>query len=111
MAAAKASRDGANAAKRPRAYRMVRVIRDSFSMPTADYALIAALKQRCLRLGLAMKKSELLRAGLTTLSQLPDESLLRVAMAVESVKTGRPPGKAKSRKKHKARKTHRAKHG
>src|SRR5215467_5510890 len=92
------------AAKQSRAYRMVRVVRDSFSMPTADYALIAALKQRCLRLGLAMKKSELLRAGLTTLDQLPDETLLRVAMTVESVKTGRPPGKAKNRKRRKARK-------
>jgi len=111
MARSKSGQVGADAGKQPRAYRMVRVVRDSFSMPTADYALIAALKQRCLRLGLAMKKSELLRAGLTTLDQLPDETLLRVAMTVESVKTGRPPGKAKNRKRRKARKTHRTKHG
>ena len=90
---------------------MVRVVRDSFSMPAADYALIGALKQRCLRLGLAMKKSELLRAGLATLDQLPDESLLRIAMAVESVKTGRPPGKAKGKKKQKARKIRQANRG
>jgi len=78
------------------------VVRDSFTMPAADYALIATLKRRCLKLGLAMKKSELLRAGLATLDQLSDDSLRRIAMAVESVKTGRPPGKAK-RKKRKTR--------
>jgi hypothetical protein len=79
------------------------VIRDSFTMPAADYELIGALKQRCIALGFAMKKSELLRAGLSVLHGLPDESLARAVAAVESVKTGRPPGK-KKKKKHKKKK-------
>jgi hypothetical protein len=85
-AAAKASRPGM-------------VIRDSFTMPAADYALIALLKKRCIGLGVAIKKSELLRAGLAALERLPDESLAQVVAAVESVKTGRPPGKKKRKKK------------
>jgi hypothetical protein len=78
-----------------------RVVRDSFTMPIADYELIAELKERCIRLGLAMKKSELLRAGLAALDKLPDDTLKSVAGAVESVKTGRPAGKKKKKKKRK----------
>ena len=81
-----------------------KVFRDSFTMPAADHALIAVLKRRCLWLGIAIKKSELLRAGLAALERLPDESLAQVAAAVESVKTGRPPGKKKKKKKNKKRK-------
>jgi hypothetical protein len=80
------------------------VVRDSFTMPVADYEMIGALKRRCLGLGIAVKKSELLRAGLATLQRLSDESLAQVVDAVESVKTGRPPGKnKKSRMKAKAK--------
>ncbi len=81
------------------------VIRDSFTMPLADYELIGALKQRCLGLGIAIKKSELLRAGLATLQRQSDESLAQVVAAVENVKTGRPPsGKKKAKKRTKGRK-------
>jgi hypothetical protein len=82
-----------------------KVIRDSFTMPVADHELIGTLKKRCIGLGIAIKKSELLRAGLASLEQLPDANLAQVVAAVESVKTGRPPGK----KKKKKRKTNRAK--
>jgi hypothetical protein len=86
-----------------------KVIRDSFTMPLADYELIGVLKQRCIGLGIAMKKSELLRAGLAALDRLPDQDLAQVVGAVESVKTGRPPGKKKRKKGKKRRKSHRAK--
>jgi hypothetical protein len=93
----------------PPSARLGKVIRDSFTMPAADYALIAVLKRRCLLLGMAIKKSELLRAGLAALEKLPDESLAQVAAAVESVKTGRPPGRKKKKKKRKKRKPERRK--
>jgi hypothetical protein len=80
-----------------------KVIRDSFTMPVADHELIGILKKRCIGLGIAIKKSELLRAGLAALDRLSDESLAEVAAAVESVKTGRPPGKKKKKKKKKNR--------
>ena len=79
------------------------MIRDSFTMPVADYELIGVLKKRCIAVGVAIKKSELLRAGLATLEQLPLESLARVVAAVETVKTGRPPGKKKKKRKKKKR--------
>jgi hypothetical protein len=78
-----------------------KVIRDSFTMPAADYELIGVLKQRCIGLGIAMKKSELLRAGLTALQSLPDEGLAQIVTGVESVKTGRPPGKKKGKRRKK----------
>jgi hypothetical protein len=89
-----------------------KVIRDSFTMPLADYARIDILKRRCIGFGVAMKKSELLRAGLAALDRLPDEQLTEVVTAVESVKTGRPPGKKKKKRKSKKKrkkKGHRAK--
>jgi hypothetical protein len=75
------------------------VVRDSFTMPVIDYGRIPALKARCIALGVAMKKSELLRAGLLTLEHLPDADLKRVIAMVENVKTGRPPGKKARTKK------------
>jgi len=78
-----------------------KVIRDSFTMPVADYELIGVLKKRCIGLGVAIRKSELLRAGLAVLDRLADASLAQVVAAVESVKTGRPPGKKKKKKKKK----------
>ena len=68
----------------------VKVIRDSFCMPKDEYAEIDALKQRLLLLGKAVKKSELLRAGVLALSQANDASLLAYVVAVPCLKTGRP---------------------
>jgi len=84
-----------------------KVVRDSFTMPIADYERIGVLKARCIGLGVAMKKSELLRAGLALLERLPDEHLAHAIANVERVKTGRPPGK--KRRKKKKKKAHRAK--
>ena len=76
----------------------VKVIRDSVTMPIEDYERIGALKKKCLTMGVAVKKSELLRAGLATLQRLSDEDLKRVVALVETIKTGRPAGKAKKSK-------------
>jgi hypothetical protein len=67
-----------------------KVVRDSFTMPKSDYAKLAELKQKCLEAGVAVKKSELLRAGLLLLAAAPADKLLEVIAAVETVKTGRP---------------------
>lgn len=72
-----------------------KVIRDSFTMPAGEYRSIGELKKRCLGLGIAVKKSELLRAGLAAIRALGDERLVEAVTAVESIKTGRPPGKKK----------------
>ena len=67
-----------------------KVVRDSFTMPKSDYAKIAALKQKCLEVGISVKKSEVLRAGLLLLEGATSQRLLAAISAVETVKTGRP---------------------
>jgi hypothetical protein len=68
----------------------VKVIRDSFTMPQDDYAKIGELKQVCLKAGVHVKKSELLRAGLHALSNLSVSQLKQAIAQMEQVKTGRP---------------------
>ena len=79
-----------------------RVVRDSFTMPRRDYEQIGKLKARCIGLGIARSKSELLRAGLVALNEMTDAGLARIAAAVPSVKTGRPPGAKKKGKRKKS---------
>lgn len=68
----------------------VKMVRDSFTMPEGEYAQIAALKKKCLKAGVPVKKSELLRAGLGHLAKLSDAALLKAVARVEKLKTGRP---------------------
>lgn len=67
-----------------------KLVRDSFTFPQDDYALFASLKQRALKAGREIKKSELLRAGLATLAAMSDGDLLATLDGVERIKTGRP---------------------
>lgn len=72
----------------------VKLVRDSFCMPKDEYAAIDALKTRALGLSLAVKKSELLRAGLMALGSMSDTALKQVLASVPTLKTGRPPVEA-----------------
>jgi hypothetical protein len=65
-------------------------VRDSFTMPQADYDLISILKTRALALRRPAKKSELLRAGLHTLQALADAQLHAALEALVPIKAGRP---------------------
>jgi hypothetical protein len=67
-----------------------KLVRDSFTMPQADFALVAQLKARALEFKRPTKKSELLRAGLQALSRLDDKSLQTALQALTPLKTGRP---------------------
>ncbi|MEX3979816.1 hypothetical protein AB4Y45_12670 [Paraburkholderia sp. EG287A] len=67
-----------------------KVVRDSFTMPKTDYQRIALLKRKCLEAGVAVRKSEILRAGLQLLEAAPQKRLLAAIEALETVKTGRP---------------------
>ena len=66
------------------------LVRDGFTMPVADFALIADLKLRAMAAQRAVKKSELLRAGLRALSAMEDGALLALLGRLEPVKIGRP---------------------
>lgn len=68
----------------------VRMVRDSFTMPEADFALIAQLKAGATAVGRPAKKSELLRAGLRLLAAQPAKALLGALDSLEPVKLGRP---------------------
>lgn len=65
-------------------------VRDSFTMPEADFALIATLKARALSAKHVVKKSELLRAGLQALAALDTPALVAALGQLEPVKVGRP---------------------
>lgn len=67
-------------------------VRDSFTMPAADFALIGQMKARALEMKRPAKKSELLRAGLRVLSALSDKALIQALEQLEPVKPGRPKG-------------------
>jgi hypothetical protein len=65
-------------------------VRDSFTMPETDFALIAMLKARALAARRETKKSELLRAGLHVLTALDTPALLATLGKLDQVKVGRP---------------------
>ncbi len=67
-----------------------KLVRDGFTMPEADYALIKELKLRLHSVRREAKKSELLRAGLQALALLDAPSLAAALDRLEPVKTGRP---------------------
>lgn len=67
-----------------------KLVRDSFTFPENDYALLAELKQRALKAGHEIKKSELLRAGLAALAAMAEADLITALTGVERIKTGRP---------------------
>ena len=74
---------------RPQHVKKVPVIRDRFSFPEFDYALLSELRAALLKNGHSISKSELVRAGLKTLAQMKPGELLKTARAVEKLKPGR----------------------
>lgn len=73
----------------------VKGVRDTFTMPEPEYELIRALKKRCLGLGVAVKKSEVLRAGVAVLAALSDDRLTQAVTSVAG--SGRLPGNKNGR--------------
>ena len=70
-----------------------KLVRDSFTIPKNEYEAIASLKERALKQGVSIKKSELLRAGLMTLAFMPDAAFAKALSDVPTLKTGRPAAK------------------
>ncbi len=70
-----------------------KLVRDSFTIPKNEYEAIASLKERALKQGVSIKKSELLRAGLMTLAFMPDAAFAKALADVPTLKTGRPAAK------------------
>lgn len=68
----------------------VKVVRDSFTIPKAELLQIGEMKKRALGLGIEIKKSELIRAGLQAIASLTDASFKKALASVPTIKTGRP---------------------
>lgn len=70
--------------------RKAKLVRDSFTIPKAEYKVIEDTKVRAATLGRPVKKSEILRAGLKALAGLGDAAFIAALGAVPALKTGRP---------------------
>ena len=66
----KESPKAAAATKKPK------LVRDSFTIPKAEYAVLEELKARAARLGRPAKKSEVLRAGVQALAAMADAAFM-----------------------------------
>ncbi|MES2049076.1 MAG: hypothetical protein V4447_11800 [Pseudomonadota bacterium] len=67
-----------------------KLVRDSFTMPEAEYAVLSHVKKACLSAGIEAKKSQLLRVGLLLLSKTDVASLKTLIANLEPLKAGRP---------------------
>ena len=67
-----------------------KLVRDSFTIPKSEYAVIDALKLRSNKLAHPAKKSELLRAGIKALAAMTDIQFKAALAEVPAIKTGRP---------------------
>jgi hypothetical protein len=82
--------------EKPSKVKKPKLVRDSFTIPKAEYTVLDDLKQRAAKLTRPVKKSELIRAGIKALAAMPDAAFLAAMGAVPAIKTGRPltsPGK------------------
>lgn len=80
----------ATKAEKPVKTKKPKLVRDSFTIPKAEYVVLDELKQRAAKLTRPVKKSELLRAGIKALAAMPDAAFLEALNNVPAIKTGRP---------------------
>jgi len=67
-----------------------KLVRDSFTMPEAEYAVLGEVKKLCLKAGVEVKKSELLRIGVAHIRSLSLLELKKAIGALVPLKAGRP---------------------
>ncbi len=71
-----------------------KLVRDSFTMPEQEYAVLGEVKKICHAGGMDIKKSELLRIGIAQLAAMGLKKLKTAQAALTPLRAGRP-------KKHK----------
>lgn len=67
-----------------------KLVRDSFTMPESEYQALADVKNACLKAGIAIKKSELLRVSLAGLKLLSVAQIIAARDSLTKIQTGRP---------------------
>ena len=70
--------------------RKPKLVRDSFTMPAGEYAVIGEVKRACLGAGYTIKKSELLRIGVALVGAMDSNVLKTHLDALAPIKPGRP---------------------
>lgn len=75
--------------KAPKA-KKVKQVRDSFTMPENEYAVLAQVKKTCLKSGVEIKKSDLLRIGVSLIKNLKITELKDILGSLTPLKVGRP---------------------
>jgi len=77
-------------AEKPAKQHKEKLVRDSFTMPESEYAVLGQVKKTCLKNGVEVKKSELLRIGVALISRLDMATPKQVLASLPQLKTGRP---------------------
>lgn len=67
-----------------------KLVRDSFTMPQAEYDVLAQVKKACITAGIEIKKSELLRIGVAMLQKLDVKKIGEAKADLPALKAGRP---------------------
>lgn len=67
-----------------------KLVRDSFTMPGDEYAVIGDIKKACIGAGFAIKKSELLRIGVALLQKISPAQIQASLADLPAIKAGRP---------------------
>lgn len=67
-----------------------KLVRDSFTMPEAEYEALADMKKSCIKAGVAVKKSELLRVAVSLLRRMDVAQIEQALGSLTPVKAGRP---------------------
>lgn len=68
----------------------IKLVRDSFTMPEAEYAVLGEVKKTCLKAGIEVKKSQLLRIGVALIRKLDTAQLKEILASLPALKAGRP---------------------
>ena len=68
----------------------IKLVRDSFTMPETEYAVLGEVKKACLKAGIEVKKSELLRVGVALIRGMETAKIKAVLDTLPALKAGRP---------------------
>lgn len=67
-----------------------KIVRDSFTMPENEYQVLRDMKKACLKAGVDVKKSELLRIGVALIKSMDPAAVKSAVARLAPLKAGRP---------------------
>jgi hypothetical protein len=88
--AAKKPKAQAVEAATPQKPKKVKLVRDSFTMPGHEYQVLQDIKKAALKAGVELKKSDLLRIGVSMLKNFSVTQLDKARATLTKLRAGRP---------------------